>query len=382
MEAMDLGNRSNSTYGREAPEAHKDVGPGAYVVDREDLLDQHVGYYLRRHPEVRTRHSLSRKGPGVYELDGREVTIEWQYASEPGGQGFLVVVDGPLRQPFSDYMEETEANAEYEGQDIGTSSLHLIPKERRISFNDQHKVYSRLEAMKVAKEQALVREKAAGYVKDGREVPQDIMVKYKKTIQQKLGLPRRPQSPKQKQNPDMSHMPPGPPRDAPLDQQAHGPVVAREPAGINPAAAAPPALQHQQQHHQQQTWPSNTPPPAPPPPPPVTAGAPGATSSYIPPATMPGAASHPTGSSNVTSHRGGGTSGMPPGTNGGQPANSGQCAQNSQMPWRSSTPMRNRHAPGTGPLPPPPPPAGHPWPQHNAAMTPAGPMTPSQQYAF
>lgn len=38
------------------------------------------------------------------------------------------------------------------------------------SFQDTHKVYSRLEAMKVAKEQALVRERAADYTKDGREV--------------------------------------------------------------------------------------------------------------------------------------------------------------------------------------------------------------------
>ena len=38
-----------------------------------------------------------------------------------------------------------------------------------MSFNDTHKVYSRLEAMKVAKEQANMRERAAEYIKDGRE---------------------------------------------------------------------------------------------------------------------------------------------------------------------------------------------------------------------
>lgn len=152
----------------------------------------------------------------------REVNIEWQYASEPGQQGFLVVVDGPLRQPFSDYMEDTEANAEYEGQDIGTSSLHMIPKDRRISFNDTHKVYSRLEAMKVAKEQALVREKAAGFTKDGKDVPTDIIHRYKKSIQQKLGLPRRPASPQRTPKAPASSRPtepvagiaaPSPPRD-------------------------------------------------------------------------------------------------------------------------------------------------------------------------
>ncbi|CAJ1428311.1 unnamed protein product [Effrenium voratum] len=77
-------------------------------------------------------------------------------------------------------MMDTEENATYDGQDIVQSNLHLIARDRRISFNDTHKVYNRLEAMKVAKEQALVREKAASYVKDGRDVPQDLMARYKK----------------------------------------------------------------------------------------------------------------------------------------------------------------------------------------------------------
>lgn len=158
---------------------------------QSDLIDQHVAYFLRKNPEVRGNHSIRRRTVGSYDMDGREVQIEWQYATEPGGKGFLVVVDGPLRQPFSDYMKNTEENATYDGQDLNTSNLHMIARDRRISFNDTHKVYNRLEAMKVAKEQALVREKAAGYVKDGRDVPADeLMTKYKKTIQVKLGLCR------------------------------------------------------------------------------------------------------------------------------------------------------------------------------------------------
>mmetsp|Transcript_61836 Transcript_61836/g.174268 ORF Transcript_61836/g.174268 Transcript_61836/m.174268 type:complete len:467 (+) Transcript_61836:76-1476(+) len=161
--------------------------PPAYEVDKEDLLDQHVGYYLRHHPHIHTQHVIVRTQPGVYELDGRETKVEWQHASEPGASGYLVAVDGPLRQPFADYMEMSETNAEYDAQGVGNkSALHSIPKEKRMSFHDQHKMYSRLEAMKVAKEQALVREKAADYVKDGQDVPGDLMLKYKKTIQQKL----------------------------------------------------------------------------------------------------------------------------------------------------------------------------------------------------
>lgn len=159
-----------------------------YVVDKEDLLDQHVAYYLRHHPQIHQRHALVRKRPGVYELNDREINVEWQYATDPGGQGYLVVVDGPLRQPFNDYMEMTEANAEYDTQGIkARSALHLIPREQRMSFGDGHKAYTRLEAMKVAKEQALVRERAADYVREGRLVPQDLMTGYEKTIKMKLG---------------------------------------------------------------------------------------------------------------------------------------------------------------------------------------------------
>lgn len=179
------------------PQTNPNMSP--YVVDKEDLLDQHVGYYLRHHPEVHARHRLVRKRPKVYELDGREIRVDWQYATEPGGQGFLVVIDGPLRQPFADYMSMSEENAEYETQTLGMNSgaLHLIPKEQRVSFHDQHKVYSRLEAMKVAKEQAVFRERAADLVKDGREVPPDLMIKYKKTIDQKLGRRQRHGVPKE-----------------------------------------------------------------------------------------------------------------------------------------------------------------------------------------
>lgn len=179
--------------------------PGSYEADQDDLLDQHVAYYLRHHPDVHAKHLIARKRPGTYQIDDREVSVEWQYASEPGGQGFLVALDGPLRQPFSDYMEMSENNAEWDNSG-GRSSLSMIPRDKRMSFHDQHKVYTRLEAMKVAKEQALVREKHADYVKDGKEAPSDLMHMYKKSIQQKLGQRQR----------HSSHMtPPAPPAPSP-----------------------------------------------------------------------------------------------------------------------------------------------------------------------
>lgn len=94
--------------------------------------------------------------PGIYEIDGREVAIDQN----------LNVLDGPMRQPLSDYLTATEANVEYESDVKMTSALHHIPRERRITFDDRenpyrHQKMSRLQAMKIAKEQASIREKAA-----------------------------------------------------------------------------------------------------------------------------------------------------------------------------------------------------------------------------
>lgn len=233
--------------GGQSPQLQGPRSLGKYPVDKEDLIDQHVAYYLRHHPEVHSRHSLQRKRPGVYELDGREVAIEWQYSHEPGGQGHLAVIDGPLRQPFSDYMENTEMNAEYDTNTIEKrSALHMIPREKRMSFNDANKVYTRLEAMKVAKEQAVIREEHSGYVNDGKYFyPDDLMAKYNKTIRQKLGGGQQRQRP---------HPPGGPPA---ADQQQGAPPAP-------PVQGAPPA--------------------APPAPPPAPAPAPAAEAQLPPPA--------------------------------------------------------------------------------------------------
>jgi len=160
--------------------------------EREDLLDQHVAYYLKHHPEVHAKHSLTRVRPGVYNFNGREISVEWHYADDPDQPGHLIAIDGPLRQPFSDYMQENENGIEYDDKRLGRSSLSQVPKGNRLSFGDTNKVYSRLEAMKVAKEQSKIREEAANYAKDGMAVPQhELMARYKKTISQKLGERRQ-----------------------------------------------------------------------------------------------------------------------------------------------------------------------------------------------
>lgn len=155
--------------------------------DQEDLIHQHVLYYLRQHPQQARLHSLRRLSAGCYDLDGHEVDIDWQHHPEVGRPGHLVVVDGPLRQPFADYLAMSEANAEYDTHTIAkTSALHHVPRERRMTFDDTDNKYTRLEAMKVAKEQANIREKAADYTKEGRQVPVELVKKYNKSLEQKL----------------------------------------------------------------------------------------------------------------------------------------------------------------------------------------------------
>lgn len=153
----------------------------------EDLINQHVQYFLQMHPDVAKQHCIIKKEAAIYEIDMHEVKIEWQHAAEVGKPGHLVVVDGPLRQPFADYLAMNENNAFYNTNEIArTSSLHQVPKDKRMTFDDTHKKYSRLEAMRVAKEQAKIREQAADYIKEGREVPDDLVNKYKKALRNKV----------------------------------------------------------------------------------------------------------------------------------------------------------------------------------------------------
>ena len=44
------------------------------------------------------------------------------FAEDPDQQGYLVAIDGVLRQPFADYMEENEKGIEYDERRLGKSS--------------------------------------------------------------------------------------------------------------------------------------------------------------------------------------------------------------------------------------------------------------------
>lgn len=106
---------------------------------RQDLIHQHVLYVLRKQPELQKRR-VQQVAEGVYLIDGQEVSVEWQHAVEPRQRGHLVVVDGPMRQPLVDYLGHSEENKDFDiGEVQCTTSLHQVPKEKRMTFDDKHK---------------------------------------------------------------------------------------------------------------------------------------------------------------------------------------------------------------------------------------------------
>jgi hypothetical protein len=141
------------------------------------------------------------------------------------GGSQLVVRDGPLTQPLADYLNHKDSSAEYSGSVFRVkNALQTIPQAERMTFHDAGAHYSRVEAMKVAKEQACVREKAATMMSKGQTFePRDLHARYEKTLDMKLGKNRSPEK--------TSFM-----------SQAPSPVVSSPIAAGSPVGRSPTAL--------------------------------------------------------------------------------------------------------------------------------------------
>jgi hypothetical protein len=160
--------------------------PPSYHAAPGDPLDAVVAEFFRQRPTFSVKHSaaLVRISAGRYAVYGREVTMEMTVSSN---KRKLWVKDGPLKQPLDDYLDNKDATAEYNGSVFQTrKALEKIPQDCKMTFHDTGAGYTRIEAMKVAKEQALVREKAAS----GQAPAGDLRSKYDKTIDAKLGKSR------------------------------------------------------------------------------------------------------------------------------------------------------------------------------------------------
>lgn len=161
-----------------------------------DALLQRVQRFLWAHPDVAKKNTVVRSQihGGVYEVNGRVVGLEWQASEKASGggadssDGQLVVIDGAMRFPLSDYLGMEDLSTTYSCRRIDTTTaLHCVPKERRMTFEDGNGECSdRIEAMVVAKKQAQIRERAADFTKAGKRVPEDLLRRCKSTPKELL----------------------------------------------------------------------------------------------------------------------------------------------------------------------------------------------------
>ena len=111
-----------------------------------DLLDASVQNFKLRRPEVQ----IAKCGSGIYEVQGRRIKLE------SNGWGQPLVVDGPLRQPLSDYIDGSGRHEAWQPP-LVQSALHALPKARRVSFEELYPE-NRTDAMRLAVLEAQARE--------------------------------------------------------------------------------------------------------------------------------------------------------------------------------------------------------------------------------
>lgn len=152
---------SRSPYGF-FPGTESSVVKERYIADKSDLLDMHVAHYFKTNPDVWEKTTCEKQQNSKYLINCRNVVVEWFFAETDSDNGYLIVRDGPLIQPFCNYVDGSADNEKYEIREgMERPRISQIPKEGRISFSDKDMVYTRLEAMRVAKEQAKIRDQAA-----------------------------------------------------------------------------------------------------------------------------------------------------------------------------------------------------------------------------
>merc|ERR1712093_212844 len=122
---------------------------------------------MGQHPELNQKNSIVRTGPQVYIINSRTVDL-FVYLEGSATQrvGQLLVRDGPMVQPFLDYIFNTGLNEEYDQIDLPTTqrldevdkltlpSLPLPPEHM-----GQTADAVRVEAMSFAKRESDIRTK-------------------------------------------------------------------------------------------------------------------------------------------------------------------------------------------------------------------------------
>jgi hypothetical protein len=118
---------------------------------------------------------LRRRGPGKYEIDGRRVTIRWTQQGKFTGLAVCedeVTDSTAAEMPLSAYLSQAaHVAASLSGQRADMPKIARIPKEQRLTFANASTTETsaaldqegneRCESMRIACEQARLREQAA-----------------------------------------------------------------------------------------------------------------------------------------------------------------------------------------------------------------------------
>jgi hypothetical protein len=155
---------------------------GSYIADMTDPIDAMVANALRSLDSwTASKLGLQRLGGGKYVIDGRKVTIRWTT------NGCLMASEDEVLNPQDSEMElqaylvqAGNVAASLSGQTGDMPKIARIPKERRLTFVDSEAPEKHLskhieklgnercESMRLAVEQARLREEAASFYESSR----------------------------------------------------------------------------------------------------------------------------------------------------------------------------------------------------------------------
>lgn len=158
-----------------------------YMADNSDPIDMMLSVGLAALDRASSSKLILRRlGRGKYEIDGRRVSLRW--AEQQGNPGLLVSEDEIAdsmgsEMPLIAYLTQAgNVAASLSGQRADMPKIARIPKEQRLTFADasgkggstadlDNVGNERCESMRIACEQARLREQAAEMYEHGMQGP-------------------------------------------------------------------------------------------------------------------------------------------------------------------------------------------------------------------
>lgn len=168
------------------------VPASCYEADPDDLIDWHLScHLLTLDRSAASRIMLRKVREGEYEVDGRRVMLLWREDLGPGTPGVeeshpagIVVREGDdesesgTETPLAEYLQQAvDVAALLAGHAAGCPAVARMPANRRLTFADvperthEDPGVERVRSMRVACEQARIREQHAVSAEKGLQYP-------------------------------------------------------------------------------------------------------------------------------------------------------------------------------------------------------------------